>query len=59
MPHEGFLFVKWVFHMFNQILDHSNAGDQKSDDLQYNTLGRWVDGLIDQVSDDPSIIWID
>ena len=25
--------------------------------LQYNTLGRWVDCLIDQASDSPSIIW--
>ena len=32
---------------------------QKSDNLQYNTLGRWVDRLIDQVSDGPSIILID
>ena len=31
----------------------------KSDNLQYNTLGRWVDRLIDQASDGPSIILID
>ena len=32
---------------------------QNSDNLQYNTLGRWVDRLIDQASDGPSIILID
>ena len=32
---------------------------QKSDNLQYNTLGRWVDRLIDQASDGPSNILID
>ena len=31
----------------------------KSDNLQYNTLGRWVDRLIDQASDGPSLILID
>ena len=31
----------------------------KSDNLRYNTLCRWVDRLIDQVSDGPSIILID
>ena len=31
----------------------------KSDNLQYNTLGRWVDRLINQTSDGPSIILID
>jgi hypothetical protein len=31
----------------------------KSDNLQYNMLGHWVDHLIDQVSDGPSIILID
>ena len=29
----------------------------KSDNLQYNTLGRWDEGLIDQASDVPSIIF--
>ena len=32
---------------------------KKSDNILYNTLGRWVDHLIDQVSDGPSIILID
>ena len=32
---------------------------KKSDNLQYNTLGRWVDRLINQASDGPSIILID
>ena len=31
----------------------------KSDNLQYNMLGRWVDCLSDQASDGPSIILID
>ena len=31
----------------------------KSEKLQYNTLGRWVDFLNDQASDGPSIILID
>ena len=30
--------------------------EKKSDNLQYNTLGRWDDRLIDQASDVPSII---
>ena len=29
----------------------------KSDNLRYNTLGRWDDRLIDQVSDVPNIIF--
>ena len=29
----------------------------KSDNLQYNTLGRWDDRLIDQASDVPSVIF--
>ena len=29
------------------------------DNLQYNTLGRWVNRLIDQASDGHSIILID
>ena len=44
----------------------NNPGDEilyvsplKSDNLQYNILGRWVDRLIDQESDGPSIILID
>ena len=35
------------------------ASCKKSDNLQYNTLGRWVDRLINQASDGPSIILID
>ena len=31
--------------------------DMKSDNLQYNTLGRWFDRLMDQASDVPSIIF--
>ena len=31
----------------------------KSENLQYNTLGRWIDCLINQASDGPSIILID
>ena len=31
---------------------------QKSDNLQYNTLGPWVNCLIDQASDGQSIILI-
>ena len=31
----------------------------KSDNLQYNTLGCWVDRIIDQVCDGPSLILID
>ena len=36
-----------------------NPGYLKSDNLQYNKLGRWVDHLIDQASEGPSIILID
>ena len=32
------------------------VGHHKSDNLQYNTLGCWIERLIDQVSDGPSII---
>ena len=32
-------------------------GYQKSDNLQYDTLGRWDDRLIDQASDVSSIIF--
>ena len=31
----------------------------KSDNLEYNTLGHWVDRLIDHASDCPSITLID
>ena len=31
----------------------------KSDNLKYNTLGHWVDCLIDQASDGPIIILIE
>ena len=34
-------------------LDHKQL---KSDNLQYNTLGSWDNGLIDQVSDFPNVI---
>ena len=44
-----FTFVAWV----NITLENIHI---KSDNLQYNMLGRWVDHLIDQVSDGPSII---
>ena len=36
-----------------------NNANLKYDNLQYNTLGRWADHLINQVSDGPSIILID
>ena len=36
-----------------------SPGGQESDNLQYNTLGRWVNCLIDQAFDGPSIILID
>ena len=39
--------------VFGFFLIHAN---KKSDNLQYNKLGRWVDLLIDQGSDGPSII---
>ena len=34
------------------------AEDMKLDNFQCNMLGRWVDHLIDQASDGPSIILI-
>ena len=46
-----------------KILENGNMGcqvskgDIKSDNLQYNTLGRWDNRLIDQASDVPSIIF--
>ena len=36
-----------------------STAEMKSDNLQYNTLGRLVARIIDQVSDGPSIILID
>ena len=36
-----------------------SAQEYKSDNLQYDTLARWVNCLIDQVSDGPSNILID
>ena len=33
------------------------SSDIKSDNLQYNTLGRWAKRLVDQASDVPSIIF--
>ena len=35
------------------------AQNMKYDNLQYNTLGRWFDRLINQAFDGPSIILID
>ena len=49
-PDEYCLMTAW------QLTDR---GYQNSDNLQYNTLGRWVDRLIDQASDGSSIILID
>ena len=37
----------------------NSVSNFRSDNLQYNTLGRWVDRLINQASDGPSIILID
>ena len=31
----------------------------KSDNLQYNTVGRWVDGMLVLLSDGPTFILID
>ena len=39
--------------------DRAEVSYLKSDNLQYNMLGRWVDLLIDQAFDGPSIILID
>ena len=50
------LIIPIIYFVGLDILIHI---DLKSDNLQYNTLGRWVDRLIDQVSDGPSIILID
>ena len=36
---------------------YERGSDQKSDNLQYNTLGCWVDRLNEQVSDGPSTIF--
>ena len=43
----------------NYLSNEQRSGIQKSNNLQYNTLGHWVDRLIDQASDGPSIILID
>ena len=44
---------KYIFLVSKKLKKH-----HKSDNLQYDTLGCWVDGLI-QASDGPSIILID
>ena len=35
------------------------SGDLKSDNLQYNTVGQWVHGMIVPPSDGPMFILID
>ena len=35
-----------VSKIYTVWLGYGAAGDLKSDNLQYNTLGRWVDGTI-------------
>ena len=36
----------------------ADCRQKKSDNLQYDVMGRWIDCLIDQASDGPSIILI-
>ena len=57
---------RFIVAVFLRILSSSNnvlrwalLRNLESDNLQYNTLGCWVDRLIDQASDDPSVIFID
>ena len=47
-----------IINVVDQTPRISQAG-LKSDNLQYNTLGYWVDGLMDQASDGPIISLID
>ena len=44
-------------YFIHDMFDVWNGKNLKSDNLQYNTLGRWDDRLIDQASDVPSIIF--
>ena len=44
----------WIYS-FRKTADWNSY--QKSDNLQYNTLGRWDEQLIDQASAVPSIIY--
>ena len=43
----------------NYLSNEQRQGIQKSDNLQYNTLGRWVDHLIDQASDGQWVAGLD
>ena len=44
-------------YFIHDMFDVWNGKNLKSDNLQYNTLGRWDNRLIDQASDVPSIIF--
>ena len=46
-------------HEHEQLIYRQDQRNQKSDNLQYNTLVHWVNRLIDSASDGPSIILID
>ena len=62
-----FVLLNWlkvVYGAFGQSNMHASYTQflhtlARKDNLQYNTLGHWVDHLIDQASDSPSSILID
>jgi hypothetical protein len=56
------LFLKWYLQIFEFSFEKSRKWGnactiQKSDNLQYDTLGLWAKQLIDQASDVPIIIY--
>ena len=57
----AFFFSYYIKNVFTITKRNDLKGmkDLKSDSLQYNTLGCWVDRRINQASDGPSIILID
>ena len=57
--HDNYLCPYPLITMGQKTFSFTAEGIVKSDNLQYNMLGPWVDRFIDQASDGPSIILID
>ena len=57
--HDNYLCPYPLITMGQKTFSFTAEGIVQSDNLQYNTLGCWIDCLIDQTSDGPSIILID
>ena len=55
---ECIVYFDWLKFESQRSSAPEKQDNLKSDNLQYNMLGRWVDHLIDQPSDGSSIILI-